>query len=175
MFEYLDPLRKQERWHKQRANAAAAVLLAAAFMPSGVQGQSHQSTRVPDQFEFFEGHAYMGNDRVKWEHHKLVFVKRVADMTGKGAFVETIEQLSPSPEAWQRFWARIDALGVWKWKSDYNDPKRDAPDGESWALTLRCETKQVKSKGYNGVPNAYGEFRDAVYKLMEDTRHHKRE
>lgn len=112
---------------------------------------------------------------MKWEHDRLVFVKRVADMNGKGSFVETTEQLSPTPEAWQRFWARIDSLGVWQWKPDYNDPKRDWPDGESWALTLRTGARLLKSKGYNAVPAAYGEFRDAVYKLMEDARHRERE
>ncbi|MGB2890988.1 MAG: hypothetical protein WBC04_25130 [Candidatus Acidiferrales bacterium] len=152
-----------------------AMLLVATFVPSAVQGQLRESTLVPDQFEFFEGHAYMGGDRVKWERDTLVFVKRVADMKGKGSFVETVERLRPAPEAWQRFWARIDSLGVWRWKSDYNDPKRDWPDGESWALTLRFGERQVKSRGYNAVPDAYGEFRDAVYKLMEDARHHERE
>jgi hypothetical protein len=152
-----------------------AVLVMATFVPPGVQGQSWESTPVPNQFEFFEGHAYMGSDSVKWEHDKLVFVKRVADMSGKGSFVETKEELSPTPEAWQRFWARIDSLGVWKWKADYSGPKRGGPDGESWALTLRARAKQLKSQGYNGVPDAYSEFRDAVNKLLEDARHHRRE
>jgi hypothetical protein len=149
------------------------VLLMATFVLAGVQGQLRESSHVPERFEFFEGHAYMGSDSVKWEHDKLVFVKRVADMSGKGTFAETKEELSPSPEAWQRFWARIDSLGVWQWKADYSDPKRSGPDGESWALTLRVAAKQVKSKGYNGVPDAYSEFRAAVYKLMEDARHHE--
>ena len=112
---------------------------------------------------------------MKWEHEKLVFIKRVADMSGKGSFIETKEELSPSPEAWQRFWGRMDGLGVWHWKADYSDPKRSGPDGESWALTLRAGAKQVKSKGYNGVPDGYAEVRDAVYKLMEEGRHHGRE
>ena len=68
--------------------AALAVLLAAAFMPSGVQGQSCQSTHVPDHFEYFEGHGYIGGEWVKWEHDKLVFIKRIADMKGKGSFDE---------------------------------------------------------------------------------------
>jgi hypothetical protein len=152
-----------------------AVLLMATFVSPRVQGQSRESTPVPDRFEFFEGHAYMGGEWVKWEHDKLVFVKRVADMTGKASFAETTEQLSPTPEAWQRFWVRIDSLGVWQWKPDYHDPKRDWPDGESWALTLRTGAKQLKSKGYNAVPDGYREFRDAVYQLMEDGRHHKPE
>ena len=152
-----------------------AVLLMATFVPPGVRGQLRESTHVPDRFEFFEGHPYMGRDSVKWEYDKLVFVKRVADMSGKGSFAESTEQLSPTPEAWRRFWARIDSLGVWQWKADYSDPKRGGPDGESWALTLRAGTKQLKSKGYNAVPGAYGAFRDAVYKLMEHARHHEYE
>jgi hypothetical protein len=143
-----------------------AVFLVTSFVPVGVQGQSRESTYVPDRFEFFEGHAYIGGEWVKWEHDRLVFVKRVA---------ETTEQLSPTPEGWQRFWARIDSLGVWQWKPDYNEPKRDWPDGESWALTLRTGAKQLKSKGYNAVPNGYGEFREAVHKLMEDARQQKRD
>jgi hypothetical protein len=152
-----------------------AVMAMATIVPLGVHGQLRESTKVPDQFEFLEGHAYMGRDSVKWEHDKLVFVKRVADKSGKGSFDETKEELSPTPEAWQKFWARIEALGVWQWKPDYHDPKRDGPDGESWALTLRTGEKQVKSKGYNGAPDGYDEFRAAVYKLMEDARHHKLE
>jgi hypothetical protein len=152
-----------------------ALLVMGTIVPPGVQGQLRESNYAPDRFEFFEGHAYMGRDSVKWEREKLVFVKRTADMSGKGTFAETKEELSPSPEAWQRFWARIESLGVWQWKADYSDPKRSGPDAESWALTLRSGTKQVKSKGYNGVPNRYSEFREAVYKLMEDARHHERE
>jgi hypothetical protein len=152
-----------------------AMLLMATFVAAGVRGQLRESTYVPNRFEFFESHAYMGRDSVKWEHDKLVFVKRVADMSGKRSFGETKEELSPTPEVWLRFWTRVDSLGVWQWKADYSDPKRSEPDGESWALTLRVGTKQVASKGYNGVPDAYGEFRAAVYKLMEDARHHKEE
>jgi hypothetical protein len=150
------------------------VFVMATFVLPGVRSQLRESSHVPERFEFFEGHAYMGSDAVKWEYDKLVFVKRVADMSGKGTFAETKEELSPSPQAWQRFWARIDSLGVWQWKADYSDPKRSGPDGESWALTLRAGAKQVKSKGYNGVPEAYSELRGAVYKLMEDARHRER-
>jgi hypothetical protein len=150
-------------------------LVMATFVAAGVQGQLRESTPVPERFEFFEGHAYMGGEWVKWERDKLVFLKRVADMSGKGSFAETKEELSPSPEAWRRFWTRMDTLRVWQWKADYSDPKHSGPDGESWALTLRAGAKEVKSKGYNGVPDGYGEVRDAVYKLMEEGRHPGRE
>ena len=150
-------------------HAFSAVLLAIA-LASGAQSQSHQSNGVPDHLEYSQGHAYMGGESVKWEHDRLVFVKRVADM--KGSFRETVERLDPPPDAWERFWARTDSLGVWQWKSDYHDPKRDLPDGESWSLAMSYGANQVKSKGYNAVPEAYSAFRDAVYKLMEDARRH---
>jgi hypothetical protein len=153
----------------------SAILLVAIISPSSVRGQLPQSAPVPEKFEFFEGHAYLGGEHVKWEHNRLVFVKRVADMKGQGSFIETEERLSPAPEAWQQFWTRIDSLGVWRWKSDYSDPKRDGPDGESWALTLRFGAREVKSKGYNGVPGAYSDFRDALHKLMESARRHERD
>jgi hypothetical protein len=103
MLDNVHPLTKQERWHQQKATAALAVLLSAALMPSGVQGQSRQSTRVPDHFEYFEGHGYMGGEWVKWEHDRLVFTKRIADMKGKGSFDETKERLEPAPQAWSDF------------------------------------------------------------------------
>jgi hypothetical protein len=156
-----------------------AMFLAAAFVtafaPLRAHGQSLPSTLAPNQFEFFEGHAYMGSDSMKWQHDKLVFLKRVASRKGDGLFNETVEQLTPTPEAWQRFWARVDSLGIWQWKSVYSDPKRNMPDGDSWALTLHFGTKQLKSRGYNAVPANYSELRSAVYKLLEDARHPARE
>ncbi len=116
MLANLDSLRKQERWRKQKATAALAVLLAGVFMPSGVQGQSRQSSYVPDHFEYFEGHGYMGGEWVKWEYDRLVFTKRVADMKGKGSFNETKERLKPPPPAWERFWAHIESRGGCPWQ-----------------------------------------------------------
>jgi hypothetical protein len=155
-------------------NTFIAVVLLTALIPTGVPCQSPQTTHLPDHFEYFEGHAYMGGEWVKWEKERLVLIKRVADMQGKGSFHETREQLEPPPAAWQRFWTHIDSLGVWQWKSDYSSSKSSLPDGESWSLNLEHGAKQVKSKGYNAVPEAYGKFREAVRSLMEDARRHSR-
>jgi hypothetical protein len=156
-------------------NLFIAVVLLAALIPTGVPCQSRQPTHLPDHFEYFEGHAYTGGEWVKWENERLVLIKRVADMKGKGSFNETIERLAPPPEAWERFWTHIDSLGVWQWKSEYSSSKSSLPDGQSWSLTLGHGAKQVKSKGYNAVPEAYSTFRDAVRGLMEDARRHGRE
>jgi len=137
---------------------------------AGAQNQSERPSHLPDEFEFGEGHAYMGNDWVKWKGDKLEVGKRVADMKGKGGFDEKVEQLKPSPEAWERFWARVDSLGIWEWKPDYSSSRSSMPDGDSWNLNLKHGKKQVKSKGYNAVPERYSDFRAAAYNLIEDAR-----
>ena len=156
-------------------DAFMAVVLLTELIPTGVLCQPPRPTPLPDHFEFFEGHAYMGGEWVKWENNRLLLTKRVADMSGKGSLHETTERLEPPPEAWERFWTRIDSLEVWQWKSDYSSSMSTLPDGESWSLNLGHSAKQVKSKGYNAVPDAYSKFRSAVYELIEDARRYKHE
>jgi hypothetical protein len=155
--------------------AVVAALLAATLLPAVAQNPPPRSAWLPDAFEFGEGHAYMGREWVKWEHDKLVVGKRVADMKGKGEFEETVEQLNPPREAWEQFWKRVDTLGVWQWKADYSSERSSMPDGESWGLNLKYGVKQVKSKGYNAVPDGYAAFREAVRALVEDARRRERE
>ena len=42
-----------------------AALLLATSLASAVEAEPQESSQVPDQFAFFEGHAYMGSDSVK--------------------------------------------------------------------------------------------------------------
>jgi hypothetical protein len=112
----------------------------------------------------------MGSERVVWEHGRLVFVRRVADMTGHGTFRETSEKLHPPREAWDRFWKQMDAAGVWQWQASYRSAMSAAADGSSWSVEVRHANRRVKSQGYNAVPATYSAFRDAVYELMEAAR-----
>jgi hypothetical protein len=128
------------------------------------------SAAEPEYFEFWEGHAYMGSDRVAWENGRLVFLKRIADMTGHGTFREVSGKLDPSKEDWNRFWEQIDAAGVWQWQASYKSARSGWPDGESWSLEVRHANRRVKSQGYNAVPATYSEFRKAVYQLLDAAR-----
>jgi hypothetical protein len=150
--------------------ALLAVFFIAAMSEGQVQRQSGEFSFEPEYFEFAEGHAYMGSDRIVWQHGKLVFVKRVADMKGDGKFLETTEKLDPPKEAWDRFWRQIDAAGVWQWQASYTSAMSSAADGSSWSLEVRHANRQVKSQGYNAVPAKYSEFRNAVYQLLEAAR-----
>jgi hypothetical protein len=134
------------------------------------QRQPGEPSLEPEYFEYTEGHAYMGSDRVVWEHGRLVFVRRIADMKGHGEFREISEKLDPPKEAWDRFWKQIDTAGFWQRQASYRSAMSSAADGSSWSVEARHANRHVKSQGYNAVPATYSVFRDAVYQLMEAAR-----
>lgn len=82
--------------------------------------------------------------------------------------------ITPSPEAWQTFWYKLDLLGVWKWRKSYwND---EIMDGTQWEVDIRYGKKRVKSDGSNSYPledgspsdeptKPFGEFEKAVAEL----------
>jgi hypothetical protein len=149
-------------------------LLLAALVTITVQAQQPAPPpSAPDSFQFAEGHAYLGSEQVKWEHGRLIFTRRVADLTGKGGFHQTTEELKPTEEAWVRFWKRVDAAAVWQWQSTYTSPRADIPDGESWSLELRRAGYHVKSHAYNAMPPNYSALRNAVYALLDEARQSK--
>ena len=150
------------------------ALLAVLFVAATSEGQTQRplSGTFPeaDYFQFIEGHAYMGSDRIVGEHGKAILVKRMASMKGDGKFLETTEKVDPPKEAWDRFWAQMEADGIWQWQASYSSARSDLPDGSSWGLEARHANRQVKSQGYNAVPAKYSEFRNAVYQLLESGR-----
>lgn len=151
------------------------ALLALLFLAAMTEGQAQrpsgdQSSAKPEYFEFGESHAYMASDRVLWEHGRLVFVRRIADMTGHGTFREISEKLDPPEEAWNRFWEHAETAGIWQWQASYKTSRSSWPDGSSWSLEARHANRQVKSQGYNAVPATYPEFRKAVDQLLDAAR-----
>jgi hypothetical protein len=150
------------------------VLLAVLLMALVMEGACSPPTGVPssvqEYFEYAEGHAYMGSERVVWEHGRLVFIRRVADMEGHGTFREISEKLNPPQEAWDHFWIQLDTAGFWEWQANYRSAMSSAADGSSWKVEARHANRHLKSQGYNAVPATYSVFRDAVYQLMEAGR-----
>jgi hypothetical protein len=155
------------RW----SHVLLAVLCVGIMTKAQAQRQpSDLPSTQPEYFEFGEGHAYMGSERFVSEQGKLLFVRRIADMTGRGTFREIPEKLDLPKEVWDRFWKEIDAAGVWQWQASYKSAKSSDCDGSSWSLDARHENRQVRSQGYNAVPATYSEFRKAVYQLLEAAR-----
>ncbi len=156
-------------------HALLALFFIAAMSKGQAQRQSGGPSLEPEYFEFAEGHAYMGSERIVWEHGKLVFVKRVADMKGDGKFLETTEKLDPPKEAWSRFWQQIDAAGIWQWQASYTSAMSSAADGSSWSLEARHANRQIKSQGYNTTPSRQSTLSFAMlsincWKLHDENR-----
>lgn len=59
--------------------------------------------------------------------------------------------LTPSPEAWSKFWQAVDAANVWRWKADYTD--NDVLDGTQWGLELAHAGRRVSCEGSNAYPD----------------------
>ncbi len=155
----------------RRCHALLAVLFVGIVTQAQVERQpSDLASSQPEYFEFGEGHAYMGSERFVSKQGKLVFIKRAADITGRGTFREISEKLDPPKEAWDRFWKELDAAGVWQWQGDYKSARSSDCDGSSWSLEARHASRHVKSQGYNAVPPTYSEFRNAVYRLLDAAR-----
>ena len=67
--------------------------------------------------------------------------------------------VSPSPEAWTKFWQALEAAGVWQWNKSYEG---FALDGTSWSLKLKHQGKTITAKGTNAYPGGEeSEFSDA--------------
>ena len=69
----------------------------------------------------------------------------------EGAYVwQPATQLSPSPEAWERFWQDVDAAGVWEWEKSYEN--LDVLDGTQWSLKLKYQGRRLTAEGSNAYP-----------------------
>ena len=64
------------------------------------------------------------------------------------------QPLNPSPEAWQKFWGKLDQLGVWKWQKSYWN--RDVLDGTQWEVDIRIGERWIKCDGSNSFPEEDG-------------------
>ncbi len=71
--------------------------------------------------------------------------------------------VQPDAEAWQRFWAAVDAAGAWEWEARYVDP--DVLDGTSWSLRLEHEGRAVESSGSNAWPSGWEQLQAALEQL----------
>ena len=60
-------------------------------------------------------------------------------------------EVRPDAAAWQRFWAALERLGVWRWRSEYSS---SVYDGRQWALEIEYGGKHLAANGSNAYPDA---------------------
>lgn len=64
-------------------------------------------------------------------------------------------EVEVSPSQWKTFWFVVDQLGVWTWKSEYEDP--NVIDGTSWELVMVDGSRRICSRGSNAYPGGFDE------------------
>jgi hypothetical protein len=82
-----------------------------------------------------------------------------------------VQVIVPDSKKWQRFWKRIDAIGVWNWDSRYENPY--VMDGTSWLVDIMYNGKHVSSSGSNAYPGGeatkdFDLFLQAIRDLIGD-------
>jgi hypothetical protein len=77
-----------------------------------------------------------------------------------------IKEIEAKEENLNKFWKRIDQIGVWNWESEYNDDTLSC--GHQWELSLKNkEGKSIDVKGYEMYPTNFNKFINALNKLFE--------
>ena len=119
-------------------------------------------TRIPTQLIIEIGGFGAPHHEVRWHRGKLRY--RTDDSKGT---------VAPSAEAWETFWATMDKIGVWDWKSRYDDP--ETMDGVQWKVEINDGVRRVQSFGSNRYPGSrdrekarpFQEFLKAVGALIQ--------
>jgi hypothetical protein len=78
---------------------------------------------------------------------------------------ESLSVVTPSPEAWARFWRSCKRIGVDNWRDDYA-PKYFTADGTRWKFDIQTPELKYTGKGDNAYPPGFQAFCSAVSRLL---------
>ncbi|MEI6197103.1 MAG: hypothetical protein WCS42_22535 [Verrucomicrobiota bacterium] len=107
------------------------------------------TTDLPTQLKFTLGGYLAECHEAEWQRGKLWY-RRAA-----GAYLwQPAVELTPTPEAWTRFWRTMETVGVWQWQKDYQD--NSICDGTQWSLKLHHRERKVRCEGSNAYPGSTG-------------------
>jgi len=139
--------------------------------------------------EGMESKPIMTNDRAAYlpqrftisaggyPHPSLLVTKRKRILT-YDAFPDPSPErtATPSPQAWQAFWRKMDRIGAWNWAREYIN--REGRDCLEWSVDIQYGEKRIVSEGANCFPRddgshsagscrtpAFHEFEKAVREL----------
>ncbi|ADL54424.1 hypothetical protein [Gallionella capsiferriformans] len=101
----------------------------------------------PDKFSFYIGDY--GAIGYKLEMHDNILLYSSASSDRICGNAESIEVI-PSPIKWRNFIAKLEAIGVWDWEDNYENPC--VCDGTQWELNIALGDRHVQSSGSNYYP-----------------------
>ena len=100
----------------------------------------------PEKLEFYIG-GYTGPSySVVWKRGTLLYRRCSERFRG-----EEKHRVKPSPEAWAKFWDRLDELGFWSWGGAYQASELIL-DGTSWSVEIAKGQRIVEAHGSNAYP-----------------------
>jgi hypothetical protein len=68
------------------------------------------------------------------------------------AMMELKAEAVPSDRKWSNFRKRLDAIGIWQWRSNYDNPY--VLDGVQWNLEIDYGSRKVQTDGSNWYPGS---------------------
>jgi hypothetical protein len=73
--------------------------------------------------------------------------------------------VTPSLDAWARFWRSCKRIGVDKWREHY-EPEGFVADGTNWEFDIQTPELTYKGEGDNAYPLGFKAFCSAVSRLL---------
>jgi hypothetical protein len=104
------------------------------------------------------GYTVKANDRGELSY-------KMVSMDGE----EVFSTITPSPDAWVRFWRSCKRIGVDKWHRRY-EPESFVCDGTSWAFDIQTPELTYTGEGANSYPAGFEAFCSAVSRLVGGLR-----
>ena len=114
----------------------------------------------------YEHFYQIGCESCEFIPEKNILRSDNALMDVKTAYPLGIKEIEAKNDNLNKFWKRIDQIGVWNWESEYNDDTFTC--GHQWELSLiNKEGKSIDVKGYEMYPASFNKFINALNKLFE--------
>jgi hypothetical protein len=115
----------------------------------------------------YEHFYQIGCETCEFVSEKNILRSDNALMDVKTSYPLGIKEIEAKNDKLNKFWKRIDQIGVWNWESEYYD-KNAFTDGHRWELSLiNKEGKSIDVKGYEMYPASFNKFINALNKLFE--------
>jgi hypothetical protein len=103
-----------------------------------------EANAIPQRFHARIG-GFKGSCEVQLQDGRLQYA-----LSGRGH--KSHREVQPTPEQWRAFRRELDAIGVWRWRAQYVNPR--VCDGTQWSLDVAYSDRAVKSQGSNDYPQA---------------------
>jgi hypothetical protein len=116
---------------------------------SGFHCTAAETDAIPKKLHVFAGNFWVGPYQVELDGDTLLYW-HAGPKDGTSA-----ERIKPSLTSWREFRRELDAIGIWRWQSDYST--HDIDDATEWIFEIQYSDRSIKTGGDSGVfPNKSG-------------------